>query len=128
MSNGNPTTALDAILETESNKTSIKPLTIARYALLELAESPLVTQGKKADLNNLIPSLYIMTQDINVLKGYNSTNIDKLVEEAFIWADNFEDLTLINDLIKKIVDKTKQVSEVAPKSKKAEATSQQMAG
>lgn len=60
----NPKAAIDALLEStvEAGKLKVYPLTVARYALLELVESPLVTlaSGKLAVVD-VIPSIYIMT-------------------------------------------------------------------
>lgn len=86
----NPKAALDALLETTTRvgEIDVHPLTVARYALLELAGSPLVDFKNKLDVMTAIPSVYIMAMPTKSLPKYNSTNIDKLKEDAFEWAED----------------------------------------
>ena len=131
MSKDNPIAAVDALLETDTNNASthIHPMTIARYALLELVESPIVMRSQKVTIESIIPTLYIMTAGVEELKGYNSKNIDKLKDAAFVWADEQTNLSIFDELLAKTVDKTKELNTVAPSDgKKAMATPQQMAG
>ena len=128
MSTGNPQTALDALLETESTKSRVKPLTIARYALLELVESPLTSKAKTPTLANIIPTLYIMCAETEDLRGWSSKSAGELVDEAYRWADGVEDIGLVNELVAGVVDKVKQANYVAPEPKKAEAASRPTAG
>ena len=67
-----PVNAIDTLLE---NDNLTKPLTIARFALLELVDSPFISTGKEFTVMNIIPSAYIMTHDVKELKGFNSHNI-----------------------------------------------------
>ena len=97
MSAQNPKLALDGILETDSNKSQVKPLTIARYALLELIGSPLVFGTKEhLTLTGIIPTLYVMCAETDELRGWNSSNVEQLKEKAFNWADNQEDVSVID--------------------------------
>lgn len=105
--NANPKAAIDALLETENkeNNYEVKPITMGRYALLELVNSPFITSDTKFSLTNLIPSFYVMTQPIQSLKGYNSKNIDELIENAMEWADGFDvddSQSLINTIFEKL--------------------------
>lgn len=105
--NSNPKAAIDALLETENkeNNYEVKPITMGRYALLELVNSPFITSDTKFSLTNLIPSFYVMTQPIQSLKGYNSKNIDELIENAMEWADGFDvddSQSLINTIFEKL--------------------------
>ena len=87
----NPKAAIDALLEStvEAGKLKVYPLTVARYALLELVDSPLVTlDGGQLTVIDVIPSVFIMTQPPRDLSKYNSRNIDKLKEDAFEWAED----------------------------------------
>ena len=75
----NPKAAIDALLEStvEAGALKVHPLTVARYAMLELIESPLVTlKSGKLTVIDVIPSIYIMTQEAKDLSKYNSRNID----------------------------------------------------
>lgn len=114
--NTNPKAAIDALLETEKtdgNSVVVQPITMGRYALLELVNSPFITSDSKFSLTNLIPSFYVMTQPIANLKGYNSKNIDKLIENAMEWADEF-DVDDSNNLITAIFDKLGLMRKVSP--------------
>lgn len=85
----NPKTAVDAILDSESkiDGITIYPMTLARYALLELVESPFVTPNTTFNIHNLVPSFFICCSPIDQLKGINSKNIDKLNDRALEWAE-----------------------------------------
>ena len=85
----NPKTAVDAILDSESkiDGITIYPMTLARYALLELVESPFVTPNVKFTISNLVPSFFICCSPIDQLKGINSKNLDKLNDRALEWAE-----------------------------------------
>ena len=90
----NPKTAVDAILDSENkiDGITIYPMTLARYALLELVESPFVTPNVKFSISNLVPSFFICCSPIDQLKGINSKNIDKLIPAIM------ESLGLINKI------------------------------
>ena len=85
----NPRTAVDAILDSEKtiNGTTVYPMTLARYALLELVESPFVTPNTTFNIHNLVPSFFICCSPIDQLKGINSKNIDQLNDRALEWAE-----------------------------------------
>ena len=85
----NPRTAVDTILDSEKtiNGTTVYPMTLARYALLELIESPFVTPNVKFTISNLVPSFFVCCAPIERLKGINSKNIDKLNDRALEWAE-----------------------------------------
>lgn len=132
----NPTIALDSILETENTvKENIKvyPLTIARYALLELINSPLLTGKVATQINVLLPTFYIMTADTFKLKGYTSKNLDKLESDAIEWGDSIDDISVVEYVFKNVLDKILQMNKVAPtgsseSSKKNQAMNQQTVG
>ena len=85
----NPRTAVDTILDSEKtiNGTTVYRMTLARYALLELIESPFVTPNVKFTISNLVPSFFICCSPIDQLKGINSKNLDKLNDRALEWAE-----------------------------------------
>lgn len=75
----NPKAAIDALLEStvEAGALKVYPLTVARYALLELIDSPLVTlESGKLTVVDVLPSIYIMTQEAGSLAKYSSKNTD----------------------------------------------------
>lgn len=102
MDNANPDVALNALLESTVNVGNIEvhPLTVARYALLEMVKSPLVNFGNKLDILTAIPSVYIMAVPAKELRKYNSHNIQQLEEDAFEWAED----ALVIDSVAKVLD------------------------
>lgn len=91
MATENPKSAIDAILEDDKELKSglrIFPITLGRYALLELVKSPLIDRETKFSTITLIPTFYIMTREVSELKGYNSRNIEQLESDAMEWAEN----------------------------------------
>ena len=111
----NPKAAIEALLETDRDieGITIYPITIARYGLLELIESPFIVSGKLFNIMNLIPSLYVMALPIEKLKKYRLRNIEELYQDAVVWSE-----TLIPEqieaMIKEIDDKIKTMFQVAP--------------
>lgn len=111
----NPQTAIDTILATEKTieDVTIHPITLARYALLELVESPFVTPDTKFSISNLLPSFYIMCVPIEMLKGINSKNLDKLNEQALSWAETLPSKA-IDKLIPAIMEELGLIKKVSP--------------
>ena len=123
----NPRTAVDTILDSEKtiNGTTVYPMTLARYALLELVESPFVTPNVKFTISNLVPSFFICCAPIERLKGINSKNIDKLNDRALEWAETLPQ-SAIDELIPAIMESLGLIKKLTPqngedKSKKAVA-------
>ena len=104
---GNPTSALDAILDADHEVEGIvvKRLTLARMSLLELVKSPFVNLEEKFNYTNIVPSAFIVCADKEELKGYTSRNVDKLVDKAYEWADDIDPSVLtkiIDDVLKSL--------------------------
>ena len=127
----NPKAAIDALLEStvEAGTLKVHPLTVARYALLELVESPLVVlTGEKLHVLDVIPTVYIMTQEAKDLAKYNSRSVDKLKEDAFEWAE--DELTagsvplVVNMLAEKLLDLRRIAPEAIEDGKKKADASQ----
>lgn len=111
----NPETAINTILATEKtiDDVTIHPITLARYALLELIESPFVTPGKKFTINNLVPSFFICCAKSEDLKGINSKNLDVLNQRAMEWAETLPN-TVIDKLIPEIMEALGLIKKVSP--------------
>ena len=111
----NPETAINTILATEKtiDDVTIHPNTLARYALLELIESPFVTPGKKFTINNLVPSFFICCAKSEDLKGINSKNLDVLNQRAMEWAETLPN-TVIDKLIPEIMEALGIIKKVSP--------------
>ena len=112
-----PKAAINSILDDETtiNKTTVYPITLARYALLELVESPFIGSGKDMSISNILPSLYIMTHENSYIKGITSRNIDKLYDKATEWADTIG-IDCIPEIIKEVIEKVQELMKVTPTS------------
>ena len=112
-----PQAAINSILDDETtiNKTTVYPITLARYALLELVDSPFIGSGKDMSISNILPSLYIMTHDKSSLKGITSRNIDNLYDKATEWADTIV-IDAIPEIIKEVIEKVQELMKTAPTS------------
>lgn len=136
MSDKNPKAAIDALLESavQAGKLTVYPLTVARYALLELIDSPLICVDKDTKLNvfDVIPTVFVMTQPAAQLSKYNSHTLDKLKADAFEWAEDELTATsvpmVINMLAQKLLDLRRIAPEVVVDSKKKAEATQLMAG
>lgn len=106
----NPTIVTDAIINSEGSKISeninIYPMTIRRYAWFEKLNSPFINSEVKFDINNIIPSVYIMTRTADELKTYGTNNIEKLIEDSFDWSESLS----LNDIPEMITAVTKQMT------------------
>ena len=112
-----PTASINAILDDETtiNSTTVYPITLARYALLELVDSPFIGSGKDMSISNILPSLYIMTHDKSELKGITSRNIDSLYDKATEWADDMG-IDEIPAIIKEVIEKVQELMKTSPTS------------
>ena len=127
-----PIKAIDAALSPAKDVKDIKvyPITLARYALLELVKSPFVTASKDFTTLAMIPTIYVCCADTAQLRKYNSNNIDELKQDAIAFADNIDPKKL-GTLIKELDSRVRQLLDVAPqipedgnvkKTEKAEQT------
>lgn len=127
-----PIKALDAALSPakEVEDVTVYPITLARYALLELVKSPFVTASKDFTTIAMIPTIYICCADTSELKKYNSSNIDELKQDAITFADGIDPKKL-GSLVKELDSRVRQLLDVAPqipedgsvkKTEKAEQT------
>ena len=110
-----PIKALDAALSPAKDVEEIKvyPITLARYALLELVKSPFVTASKDFTTIAMIPTIYVCCADTAQLRKYNSSNIDELKQDAIAFADNIDPKKL-GTLIKELDSRIRQLLDVAP--------------
>lgn len=113
----NPKAAIDALLESTVNAGALKvyPLTVARYALLELIESPLVVlDGRRLTVIDVIPTIYVMTTEASKLSKYNSRNLDKLKEDAFEWAEDGMTAASVPLVVNMLAQKLLDLRRIAP--------------
>ena len=118
MSNQNADLALDAILESDKTigEINIHPITIGRYALLELVKSPFITPNSTFTTYNVIPSIYILSKDIKDLSIYDSTNIEQLKKDAFVWIEQYDDLDVLSRAIQWCVSMVSKLFKISPDS------------
>lgn len=114
-----PKAAVDSILETaktdKASNAEVKPLTIARYALLELVKSPFVTAGEEFTILSIVPTLFIMLNDVEELRGYSSSNVQELRDRALVWSESI-DIDSMSGVLEDIQDKVMRMLKVAPSS------------
>ena len=110
-----PIKAIDAALSPAKDVEDIKvyPITLARYALLELVKSPFVTASKDFTTIAMIPTIYVCCAGTAQLRKYNSSNIDELNQDAIAFADNIDPKKL-GSLIKELDSRVRQLLDVAP--------------
>ena len=110
-----PIKAIDAALSPAKDVEDIKvyPITLARYALLELVKSPFVTASKDFTTIAMIPTIYVCCADTAELKKYNSSNIDELKQDAIAFADSIDPKKL-GSLVKELDSRVRQLLDVAP--------------
>ena len=125
MSTKNPQIVVNSILD--SNGTDVKhikiyPMTIRRYAWFEKLNSPFINPDIKFDVNGIIPSVYVMCKTKEELKKYNSTDVEKIISDAFDWA---EDLSLddIPDMISYVTKQMQDLNRASPDSTDTENNS-----
>lgn len=113
----NPKLAIESIIDGEKKigDITVYPITIGRYALLELVESPFVVKDREFTIYNLVPSFYIMCQPKEKLRGYTRKNIDQLVDSALEWSEEM-DTSLVSMLIDEIAYSLGLLKKIQPQS------------
>lgn len=114
----NPKIAIEAIVDGEKrigDDLKVYPISIGRYALLELVESPFVSKDKDFTLYNLVPTFYIMCNPKENLKGYTRKNIETLVEKSLEWAEDF-DTSIVSKLIDDVAESLGLLKKVQPQA------------
>lgn len=129
----NPKLAADSLLTTGTKvgDLTVYPMTMARYALLELANSPFITKGVDFKLSNLVTTFFIMCSPNEDLRGYNSKNIDDLFDKAMVWSEAMS-TDSISTLIDQIACSLGLIKKISPQSgddkNSSKKDSAQMAG
>lgn len=115
--NSNPQIVLDAILETPKTfgDVIINDISILRYAYLEKLQSPFVDPSKEFNVENIVPSIFVLAVDKKELRKYNS-DIEALKLDALDWADEKLKLDDIPAIINAVIQKMTQMNKAAPNS------------
>ena len=124
----NPAIVIDAL--TNENKSYSKVIinqpTIRRYAFLEKLKSPFVFSDIGFELENVIPSVYVLAVEKEQLKNLAGKSVDEIREAAMDWADENLEMKDLPEIIKDVIAVFTKINDSAPQgskevSKKAEA-------
>ena len=112
----NPDIVIDAITNTDKtyNGITINTPTIRRYAYLEKLKSPFVFGDIGFELENVIPSIYILAATKDELKVLSGKSVDEIKDIAMDWADDNLDMKTLPDIIKDVVEVFTKINESAP--------------
>ena len=112
----NPDVVIDAITNTDKtyNGITINTPTIRRYAYLEKLKSPFVFSDVGFELENVIPSIYVLAATKDELKVLSGKSVDEIKDIAMDWADDNLDMKTLPDIIKDVVAVFTKINESAP--------------
>ena len=112
----NPDVVIDAITNTDKtyNGITINTPTIRRYAYLEKLKSPFVFGDIGFELENVIPSIYVLAATKDELKVLSGKSVDEIKDIAMDWADDNLDMKALPDIIKDVVEVFTKINESAP--------------
>lgn len=112
----NPDIVIDAITNTDKtyNGITINTPTIRRYAYLEKLKSPFVFSDVGFELENVIPSIYVLAATKDELKRLSGKSVDEIKDIAMDWADDNLDMKTLPDIIKDVVAVFTKINESAP--------------
>lgn len=112
----NPDIVIDAITNTDKtyNGITINTPTIRRYAYLEKLKSPFVFSDVGFELENVIPSVYVLAATKDELKVLSGKSVGEIKDIAMDWADDNLDMKTLPDIIKDVVAVFTKINESAP--------------
>lgn len=112
----NPDVVIDAITNTDKTYSgiTINTPTIRRYAYLEKLKSPFVFGDIGFELENVIPSIYVLAATKDELKVLSGKSVDEIKDIAMDWADDTLDMKTLPDIIKDVVAVFTKINESAP--------------
>lgn len=94
-----PKIVVDAVLSeglAQEQQVKLFPVTIRRYALLEKLKSPFIFADTEFNVNNVVPTAFVMSRTPDELKQYCTKPGEDVVQAAFDWAESLD----IDDLPK----------------------------
>ena len=112
----NPDIVIDAITNTDKtyNGITINTPTIRRYAYLEKLKSPFVFGDVGFELENVVPSIYVLAATKDELKVLSGKSVDEIKDSAMDWADDKLDMKTLPDILKDVVAVFTKINESAP--------------
>ena len=63
---------------------------------------------------NAIPTLFVVLNDMSVLKKYNTKNIDQMRSDSMAWSEEHLAADDIPDLVKAVIDMLLDVNKATP--------------
>lgn len=115
-----PKIVIESVLDNNGTKTekniNIYPVTITRYAFLEMLDSPFLNPEVPFGISTVTPTAFIFCSTAEDLRKYTSKDIDKLIADSYKWADDNLDLESYPELIKNITDQMMKLNKAAPSS------------
>lgn len=116
----NPDIVIEAITTSEKtyNKITINTPTIRRYAFLEKLKSPFIFSDISFDLENVVPSIYILAITKDELKKLSGKSVDDIKDIAMDWADDNLEMNDLATIIKDVVDVFVKINDSAPQGTK----------
>ena len=114
----NPDIVIDAITNTDKTYSgiTINTPTIRRYAYLEKLKSPFIFGDINFDLENVVPSVYVLAATKDELKRLSGKSVDEIKDIAMDWADDNLDMKILPYIIKDVVEVFTKINESAPQS------------
>ena len=94
-----PKIVVDAVLSeglAQEQQVKLYQVTIRRYALLEKLKSPFIFADTEFNVNNVVPTAFVMSRTPDELKTYCTKPSEDIVQAAFDWAESLD----IDDLPK----------------------------
>lgn len=94
-----PKIVVDAVLSeglAQEQQVKLYPVTIRRYALLEKLKSPFIFADTEFNVNNVVPTAFVMSRTPDELKTFCTKPSEDVVQAAFDWAESLD----IDDLPK----------------------------
>lgn len=94
-----PKIVVDAVLSeglAQEQQIKLYPVTIRRYALLEKLKSPFIFADTEFNVNNVVPTAFVMSRTPDELKTFCTKPSEDVVQAAFDWAESLD----IDDLPK----------------------------
>lgn len=116
----NPKIVVNSIIDSSEpsqageSKIAIYPVSIRRYAYLELLGSPFLDPSVAFSVQTVIPSAFIFTHSAEELKKYKSTDAEALKQAAYDWADTTLKIDDLPELIKCITKQMSDLNKAAP--------------
>ena len=110
--NRNPEMVVDAVIAAPGR---LKELTVFRYAALEKIGSPFLDGSMKFTVENLVPTVYVMSAEVKDLRQ-KLADPEALRLDALEWADENVRLEDLPALLEEAAQKFQALNKAAPRA------------